>query len=271
MTKTQKRKAEATPKKKKPQPSAWSRQLVHIDEPLLEFAHEQRAEHPRDGLYLYGPLSEQGGPLPLDYGVIGTKDGVAMLCRWAEKVCKPIARFVPPKNPYALHHITFPGFEAAFNTRWPTQPVARILVDPTAIDQTIRIGNRAEAIKGTVDLFVKPLIDHGNTEEKDPKFWFVVLPEIVFKFGRPNQQVPKAEQTKGTVTLTRKRAKELEIEPSLFDEGDDAEIYKYGLDFRRQLKARLLEPKIVTQLVRETTIAPDDFKTPTGRLVRTVE
>src|SRR5215472_5830153 len=36
-------------------------------------------------------------------------------------------------------------------------------------------------------------------------------------------------------------------------------IYKYATNFRRQLKARLLKEKIVTQIVRETTLTPDEF------------
>lgn len=259
-------------KRAAPRASAWAEQLLYIDEPRLEFANGQLAEHPRDGLYLYGPALKEGSPVAIEYGVIGTKDGLERFAKWAKRVALPIPRFVPTKNPDALHHITFPGFEAAFNAKWLSQPAATIVVDQTKIDAAIRIGNKAEAIKTTVDLYVNPLIAFSNKQETALKMWFVILPEIIFKFGRPTQKVPKAEQTRGVVTVSAQLAKQLRDEPSLFPEDDtQAEIYRYALDFRRQLKARLLQPKIVTQLVRETTIAPNDFLNKIGQPVRSVE
>lgn len=269
---TMAKKPKTTPKAQRPKPSAWARELVFIEEPILEFAHGQTAEHPRDGLYLYGPLQTPSTPKAMEYGVIGTDAGLGRFERWAKQVSLPIARMRPKNNPEALHHNTFPGFEAAFNTLWPLKPAAEIRVDENAIAAAIHIANRAEAIKKTVDLYVKALIDFANQQEASPKMWFVVVPEIIYKLGRPNQTVPKALQTTGTVMVTRKRAIQLQNEPSFFaEEEEEAEIYKFGLDFRRQLKARLLEPRIVTQLVRETTITPEDFLNSKGYQVRKVE
>lgn len=259
-------------KKQKLKASAWTRELAFVDEPALEFAHGQTAEHPRDGLYLYGPLQTASTPKAIEYGVIGTEAGIERFSRWARQVSLPIARMQPKNNPDALHHNTFPGFEAAFNVLWPLEPSAVIKIAENAIQAAIHIGNRPEAIKKTVDLFVKPLVDFANQEEASTKMWFVIVPEIIYKLGRPNQVVPKALQTPGTVTVSRKRAIQLQTEPSFFpDEEEEAEIYKFGLDFRRQLKARLLLPRIVTQLVRETTIAPDDFLNSKGYQVRKIE
>lgn len=256
----------------RPKPSAWTRRLDFVPEPLLEFAHGQCAEHPRDGLYLYGPLKEPGSPTSMDYGVIGTSAGLERFSRWAKRVSLAIPRYTPRLNPDALHHITFPGFEAAFDTAWPIHPAAQIQLDEAYLDATIHIRNRAEGIKRTVDLFVTKLVAHADREESAPKLWFVVVPEFVYRLGRPNQTVPKAEQTSGSVTLTRKRALRLQTEPPLFpEESEEAEVYHYGQDFRRQLKARLLEHRIVTQLIRETTIAPDDFKNDRGFPLRPVE
>lgn len=253
-------------------PSAWSEQLLHIPEPRLEFAYGQTAEHPRDGLFLYGPAAKEASPVAIEYGVIATKAGLELFNRWAKRVAQPIYRFVPKMNPEALHHMTFPGFEAAFNAKWLTRPAATLTVDETEIEAVIHIGNRAEAIKKTVDLYVNPLVEFANRHEAALKMWFVVLPEIIFKLGRPNQRVPKAIQTLGTVTISRQQALHLRQEPSLFEEeNEEEEIYRYALDFRRQLKARLLQPRIVTQLVRETTLAPNDFLNTAGKPIRSVE
>src|SRR5580704_15912074 len=52
------------------------KELWHIPEPLLEFAHGQMVEYPRDGLYLFGPCDSQKRPGVTRYGVIGTREGV---------------------------------------------------------------------------------------------------------------------------------------------------------------------------------------------------
>ena len=46
--------------------------------------------------------------------------------------------------------------------------------------------------------------------------------------------------------------------------------YEYELNFHNQLKARLLEDKILTQIVRETTLAPDEFTKANGRPLRSL-
>ena len=55
------------------------------------------------------------------------------------------------------------------------------------------------------------------------------------------------------MTISQGRARQLQVQPTLFgDDEREAEVYKYATHFRRQLKARLLKEKIVTQIVRET-------------------
>ena len=52
------------------------KELWHIPEPLLEFAHGQMVEYPRDGLYLFGPCDAQKRSGVTRYGVIGTREGI---------------------------------------------------------------------------------------------------------------------------------------------------------------------------------------------------
>ena len=72
--------------------------------------------------------------------------------------------------------------------------------------------------------------------------------------------------------MTKSEALKLDEEPTLFglDEAE-ADVYKYATHFRRQLKARLLAHKIVTQIVRETTLAPLDFLKSNGQPKRRLE
>jgi hypothetical protein len=53
--------------------SDW--RLVHISEPTLAFGFGQTAEHPKDGLFLFGPPASNQNPARMDVGVIGTPEG----------------------------------------------------------------------------------------------------------------------------------------------------------------------------------------------------
>ena len=61
-------------------------ELWHIPEPLLEFAHGQMVEYPRDGLFLFGPCDSQKRPTVTRYGVIGTREGVERFRRFSAKM-----------------------------------------------------------------------------------------------------------------------------------------------------------------------------------------
>lgn len=84
--------------------------------------------------------------------------------------------------------------------------------------------------------------------------------------------MPRAESAAGRVTISKRKAEELKLSPSLFP-GDQvgADVYEYATHFRRQMKARLLKHKIVTQIVREMTLAPEDFKKANGMPLRRLE
>lgn len=67
-------------------------------------------------------------------------------------------------------------------------------------------------------------------------------------------------------------AQKLQREPTLFQEVNEAAVpYQYEVNFHNQLKARLLKERVLTQIVRETTIAPDDFLNEYGKRLRDVD
>jgi hypothetical protein len=249
------------------------RQLAHIEEPLLEFRFGQKLVYPRDGLFLYGPVD--GGRPVINYGAIGTPAGLARLEYWT----KSLGGFLPPPPPrkgarlIEPQHVAFPGFGAAFNSVWPVKPrVTLATIDGGALAKALRLANRNEAIKAAVDIYVEPLIAAAARREDPPTFWFVVIPEEVYELGRPLSRVPVPERIQGSVRMTRAEAMKLDEQQTLFGiEEAEAEVYKYATHFRRQLKARLLGDKIVTQIVRETTLAPDDFLKTNGKRKRRVE
>jgi len=249
--------------------------IQYIPEPTLEFRFGQELEYPRDGLYLYGPVDAAVTPRPLRYGFIGTKDGLDRFCRWAESVSKYIP--VPPPRPGAKpiepHHVPFPGMSEAFWAVWQARP-ARIIADITEAElhDALRIGNRHEAIRRAVDIFVTRLVEHRARDEDPPSFWFVVLPDFVYQLGRPESKIAKSDRAEGEIKLTKREADKLMKQPTLFGfDEEEAEVYKYERNFRRQLKARLLEAEVVTQLVRESTLTPNDFLNSIGQPRRRVE
>ena len=122
----------------------------------------------------------------------------------------------------------------------------------------MNITNRHEAIKAAVDVFVELLVAARKRDEDPPSFWYVVIPEFIYDLGRPKAIVPLADRIRGEVSISEKRAAELVRQPTLFGFAEkEAEVYKYEKNFRRQLKARLLDQQIVTQIVRESTLAPN--------------
>jgi hypothetical protein len=237
--------------------------VLHLPEPELEFRYAQPVHYPRDGLYLFGPVDAAAQPRRIHYGVIGTPFSLDCFREWANQVASYID--VPPPRPGAKpvepHHVPFPGFSEAFFATWPTTPPRTITdIDEVDLRRALNIANRNEAIKEAVTIFVERLIAEHKRDEDPPSFWYVVIPEFVYEAGRPQSKVPEANRVRGSVLLTEKQAAELDTQPTLFGEAEqEAEVFLYARNFRRQLKARLLDHQIVTQIVRETTLTPHRF------------
>ena len=109
-------------------------QAPQLPEPLLGFGYQQRMEHPKDGLFLFGPLEDGAHPAEMRIGVIGTLEGLGHFRTWTKRICGHI----PSANADAAHHASWPGFEAVFDTRWPDRPIAEIAVDADALANAIR-------------------------------------------------------------------------------------------------------------------------------------
>ena len=69
--------------------------------------------------------------------------------------------------------------------------------------------------------------------------------------------------------MSVRSAHNLQSQPSFFSEFNlQAKPYQYEVNFHNQLKARLLEHKALTQIIRESTIAPEEFLDHFGRTPR---
>ena len=240
-----------------------SEKVIYVKEPELEFGYGQQMKYPRDGLYLYGPKEGGEERTTIRYGAIGTRPGIERLHKWCERVTRFIEKGEPARGAKReqIHQVPFPGFEEVYKIGWATRAVEKIddLTD-IEIEATMRIGNRHEAVNKAVTLYVDRLIRRESQIENSPDFWFVVIPEAVYQLGRPESIVPRTERISGDVAITARQFGNLKGQKSLFEEENERnQVYEYENNFRRQLKARLLEHKIVVQIVRESTLTPEDF------------
>lgn len=240
--------------------------LIDVPEPELLFGHGQRMAHPKDGLLLYGPSEALAAGTRLRIGVVSTQEGLRRYSQCVERLAKPIE----PKKENDPNHTPFPGFEAAFGARWTAKPDVWLRVDEEQLAQAIRIEDRHQAIHKAVSLYSEPIAEHlREASEAGVDLWMAVVPEEVHRYCRPKSVVPKAERSERDVLMDKQSATRLLKSPGLFDEDNaSAEIYLHELDFHNQLKARLLEHKAAVQVVRETTLAPEEFKKRNGMPLR---
>jgi hypothetical protein len=236
--------------------------LIRIREPRLEFALGQTLEDPRDGLAFFGP--HDATVYGVRAGVIGTKDAIRRFNKWVNSIQEPVGveyaeRYRPP----------FPGFEAVFRIPWKAEPIMEVELDPSEIDRCLSLDDRHIRIFETVDLFATKLCEAKRSEESVPDLWFVVIPDKVHKLCTPRAFVPLADRTIAEGKMKPATARSYLRQPSLFSDVDeDAEPYFYDPDFRRQLKGKLLWEGILTQIVKESTIAPYDFPDTFGNAAR---
>lgn len=235
--------------------------LEQLDEPLLCFGYGQTLPDPKDGLFIFGPVIDQTKPAEMRVGVIGTTRGLARYHRWVKKVSGYIQAAKAEQ-----HHLAFPGFEAAFRTKWPTKPIVELTVADGELSHSVRLADGHERVFKTVELFEGAIRRHLRHEDVAPSVWFVVIPDEVHKFCRPKSKVPRAERVTSVSPISRRLAHGFLKNPSMFQEDNAAaEPFRYEVDFHNQLKARLLDRQAVLQIVRESTLAPDEVTAEGGR------
>lgn len=225
--------------------------LGYLAEPELRFGHGQTARNPKDGLFIFGPMIDQRKPAEMRVGVVGTPDCIASYRRWVAS----INGYLPASDPTSPHQSPFPGFEATFKTRWSPNPVVEIPISATDIVNSIHIADRYLAIYETVSLFENVILKKLREDDVAVDVWFVVIPEEVYVLGRPLSKLRKQDRIEVRGRISARQGYKFLREPSMFPEDNDqAEIYKYEINFHHQLKARLIASKAVVQIVRDTSL-----------------
>ena len=146
-----------------------------------------------------------------------------------------------------------------------TQSVAYPL-DSKEIDRTTRILNLHEAVAKTVDLYASKARRHAATDERIVDVWVLVLPEFIFDRCRPGAKRTGLPMEKGDFGKRQKKRSDLPLLGDLVDKEAEG-IFDDVPDFHRQVKAEFLAIA-PTQLIRETTLAPDSLKNKAGYNVR---
>lgn len=242
------------------------RQLIHIPEPHLLFANEQRCIDPRDGLAMFGPVNRIYG---IKSGVVATKEGLNIFKAFLEGLQKPTF------NANNLTRPMFPGFEAVFNCKWEPEHIFFQEVTRDEIAERLYNENTHKRTYDLVSLFLTKIVDAEKNADENVDVWFVVVPDEIYKYCRPNQTLPK-ELVQTKRLISKVEAKTFHFVPSLFSEIDEdnqakeeeAVAYNYDAQFHDQLKARLLSHTIPTQIVRESTLAWREFKNKFGAPLR---
>jgi len=218
-----------------------------FDEPELIFAHNQGVIHPRDGLTLFGPVDSKGiqKPRHIRYGIVGTPSGTAAFHRFAEKIRLPIFSDSELKEVLWPH---FPGFEEAFHAIWPETPDWGENINEEKLITAASQSDDHKRVFSVVEIYLE-VIRTAKRSDNVCDVFVCVIPEIVWKNCRPKSKVKNGVGERISSDERRLRS----MMGDLFDHYNPDQ-YTYSLDFRRQLKARVMEFDVPIQIIRESTL-----------------
>jgi len=220
-------------------------------------------EDPRDGLMLFGPL-DKGKPEGVCAGVVGTKEGIRRFKQWAKKIQGPIVDAPEKEN-----RPPFPGFEPTFQCKWNPAPYVEAEIDDAAIKLAIHQSDGHLRVYQTVSLYEQAIVKNARHRDTSANIWFAIVSDELHRLCRPKSAVIGTEKVNSDLVMSPKFAKRLESEPALFNELNEAATpYHWDVHFHNQLKARLLQNNLLSQVIRESTIAPLDFVDKFGRTPR---
>ncbi|WP_425398628.1 hypothetical protein [Aeoliella sp.] len=226
-----------------------------LEEPLLEFGETQTADDPHDGLALFGPAESSSG-LP-DHVAIGTPEGLDLWNLWVEELnsaaaCDDAARHRPWPP--------FPGYEVAFGSRWPS-PAKSYALDASALEVAAMKADRHERVFAVSNLFLEPIQSQIGRLDSRPALAVCIAPDHVYKNCRPKSYVsapsdePKSQSERRSIGIALDDRRSGQSSFDFVERPQNLEQYGMSPDFRRQIKARVMEFNLPVQIVRESTLA----------------
>lgn len=240
--------------------------LVYLKEPQILFGCGQKMEDPREGLSFFGPIEPH--LREIRSGVIGTKSALGKFKSYLRCIQKPVFNKNQTTRPF------FPGFEAVFNCKWDPDTILFKEIDPNDIDTALAQKDRNVRTYDVVSTFLNPLLNSVDDDER-VDVWFVIVPDKVYTFCRPQSGSPIGEKLNQPI-LSKREAKNFSPGNWLFPEmqaEDEAKAkekvkYDYDAQFHDQFKIRLLKSARPTQIIRESTLDWRGFTKSDGKPIR---
>ena len=221
--------------------------LIYVSEPTLRFNYGQESVDPRDGIMLFGPYSQDKIGGQINVGIIGPERQRSYLKEYLQRIHKPIYGTAEAARPF------FPGLEAAFGVFINFHGLKEIEVPASEISEYLRYADPHQRVYNLASLYTSRLEQYCAQEEMPVNVWFVIIPDEIFQLGRPRSRLT---DSKDRVSVGLSKADRRSKDLFLFDELTELKAaYEFEVDFHNQVKARLLGHRIVTQIVRESTIA----------------
>jgi hypothetical protein len=168
-----------------------------------------------------------------------------------------------------LHLANFPGIEETFAISFNESEFVTYPIELTKIDRATRILNLHEAVAKAVQLYLERVRRHLDNEERAVDVWVLVLPEIIFERCKPRSKRTGPPMEKGDFGKRQNERSDVPLLNAVIDRGAE-NIFDDAPDFHRQVKAAFLTIS-PTQLLRETTLAPEAFLNKTGYPVRRMQ
>lgn len=234
-----------------------SDKFYFLDEPLLSFGNGQVAEDPKDGLALFGP-NECSGSLPGNV-VIGTTEGLALWEEWCKALNSPASCVdINRQRPWP----PFPGYDVAFGSPWP-KALRKYSIDENELKLAATKSDKHERSFAVVNQYLEHIEKTRKLDNK-PALAVCIVPDFVYDHCRPQSYVYEKSDTPKTKEQRKYLNDALKDKDSgqsrMFEDeelfGLSTNLEQYGLspDFRRQLKARVMEHDLPIQIIRESTL-----------------
>lgn len=237
-------------------------QIIVLEEPLLEFRYGQTMVDPHDGLSIFGPYDTDlsSHPHNILYGVIGTQNGLTLLSGWTNDVMiGPCREVEPKKNLWP----PFPGFEAAFHSKWAARPTKQHVLDHEDLIHLSRNRNPFERTTSIVAKYTDGIAKF-QLQDESIDVLLCIVPDEVWKNCRSESVIVGGWGAKPSKSF---RTGALKGQQSI-DGVWEPDTYRYSIDFRRQIKAKCMQKKtsfqnqsVPIQIIRESTlvIAEEDL------------
>jgi|ERR1035437_8912664 hypothetical protein len=222
--------------------------LIFLPEPKLTFGYNQKLTDPRDGITLFGPFSRETILGQINIGIIGPIEQRKYVLDYLKKIHKPVYSTNPDiARPY------FPGLEAAFGIYVNFKNIQEIEIERSEIDKYLAYSDSYQRVFNLSDLYAKKLKEYYDKEVVPVTLWFVAIPDEIYQFGKPKSRIPSSETN---INIGLKKSDRNPSQQFLFDDLNELKAaYDFEINFHNQLKAKLLTDRIVTQILRESTIA----------------